>query len=152
MAPEAPRGLTLGLLEAVPAAATALRIVIDDLVELILGGELAPRPAVPGLATRLARRALGPLAGLCAALLAGLRRIGGRWLGAVSRALPDLLFKPLDPRLEAGDPALVARRQLDHELDARLAAGVVDGLRLGALHAPRFDATPRSPGLCQPWP
>lgn len=103
------------------------------------------------------RQLLGLLSRLGAALLPALRRVGGGWLGAVARVLAQLLFEPLDPRLQAGDLALVALterlgslHQLEDRLDGAFPPGVVDGLCLGALHAARFDIGAGTPALCQP--
>ncbi len=79
----APRPNPLGLGELAPTATARDGIVIDDLIELVLRGQLAPRPATAGLAARLALNpiavGLRPLLGLSprlrAPLLAGLRRI-----------------------------------------------------------------------------
>lgn len=78
VAPEAPARNPLIGPELVLAAAAALGIVIDDLIDLILRRELAPRPLVAGLAARLALAAapgqqlLGLRPGLRATLLARL--------------------------------------------------------------------------------
>src|SRR5450756_447804 len=94
---------------------------------------LAARPARSALHQQLLR--LGP--GLGATLLTCLGRIGRRRLGARARIRPRPLLQPSDPILQASDLALIARRQLKQELDARLTTSVVDGLRLSALHTPR---------------
>jgi len=130
--------LALTWLEAPPAARAALGPVLDDLVELRDGHELASRTLVAGLTARLAgARSLG--------LWNAARRLARRRQRGVARVLAQLLLEALDPRLQASDLALMARRQLDQELDASLATGVIDRFRLGALHAPRFDAAPTSP-------
>jgi hypothetical protein len=115
--------------------------VVDDLVELLLGHQLAGLALVARLATLLA----GARGSLGLGALGG--RVGRRWARGVLRALPQLLLEALDPRLQAGDLSLVAGGELDQELDAGLPACVIDSLGLGALHGKRFDVL----GLCPLW-
>src|SRR6266511_5266064 len=91
VATRTPTGCTLLLAELVPAARAALRVVIDDLIDLILGKQLAAGPPMAGLTTRAAtlsirlhqRLRLRPR--LRPALLARLRRILRGRLRAVAR-------------------------------------------------------------------
>ena len=112
VATEAGGEMALLLAKAVPAAPAGVGVVVDDLIDLVLRGERSPRTTVPGLSAGLAPLALavhqllGFLAGLGAALLAGLRRVRGGRLGAVARVLAELLFESLDPCLQASDLAL----------------------------------------------
>ncbi len=102
--------------------------MIDNFIQLRGGHELASRALVTGLSTLLAcaRSALG---------LRSSRRVGRRWTRGVLGVLAQLLLEPFDPRLQTSCLALIARRQLDQELHASLAAGVIDRFGLGALHA-----------------
>ena len=133
--------IVLARIEALPAAEAALRPVVDDLIQLRFGHELASCSLVAGLATLPAGtwRALGrwPLG----------RRVSRGWARGVLGALAQLLLKPLDPRLQPGHLALVAGGQLDQELDAGLAARVVDRLGLGALHGKKV----RRAEVMSPW-
>jgi hypothetical protein len=100
-------GLSLGATETASAARAALGPMVDDLIKLGLGHELASRALVTRLPTLLtrARRPPGPRSLP--------RRIGRRRARGVPRVLAQLLLETLDPRLQAGDLALMARRQLD---------------------------------------
>lgn len=127
-----PSGFSPTVAEVSSATRAALGPVIDDFIELRLGHELAGRSFVTGLGALLA----GTRSTLRLRRLA--RRVGRRRAGGVLGVLAQLLLEALDPRLQAGDLALVAGGQLDQELDARLTTGVIDRLGFGALHAKGF--------------
>jgi len=78
VATEPPARPALPLIEPAPATAARLRVVIDDLIDPILGLEIATRTPVPGLPIRIATLALPPqkLLGLRAGLRAPLRASG----------------------------------------------------------------------------
>ena len=142
MAPRRRRRLTEG--QTLTAVRAALGPVLDHLGHLGVGDELARRALVPRLATRLAarRRALTPWPRPW--------RIG-RWRArGVPGAFPQPLLEPLDPRLKSRDLALLASRQLDEELSARLTASVIDHLGLGTLHTGKVRCKPTSSSLCEP--
>jgi hypothetical protein len=106
--------------------------VIGDFIKLRLRNPACE----PFLCDRAGRPACGhslhaPAERACPA---GRPKAGGRSSGV----LAQLLLEALDPRLQAGDLALIASGQLDQELDARLTTGVIDRLGFGALHAKGF--------------
>src|SRR5438034_9565810 len=145
-APEPPAGLALILAEPTPAAAARIRIVIDDLIDLVFRQQLAARTLVPGLAARLAlTRALGPRLRLRPRLRPALGprfwQVLGRWLRGVARVLARLLLKPTHPLLEPltppGQPLTRPRQPKDH-LNATLPPRLVDRLRLRAVHTPKI--------------
>jgi hypothetical protein len=103
--------------ELVPAAATRLRVVIDDLRDLVLGQKLAPRPLVTGLAARIAPTTLGKQllrlrARLRASLLTRLGRIRRRRLRPGTRTFPCPLLKTRHPLVQYADLALIPDSQL----------------------------------------
>jgi hypothetical protein len=83
VAPRTPRRDALLVCEHIPAATTALGVMIDDLIDLIFRGQAAPRPLVAGLSTRPAALAVGlrPLLRPGPRLRAPLRARLGRILG-----------------------------------------------------------------------
>ncbi len=154
MAPRTPRRHLLRLGELVPAAATGLRVVVDDLRDLIVGQQLAPRPLVTGLAAGLAPATLGQQLlrlrpGLRASLLTRLGRIRRRRLRPGTRTLPRLLLKPRQPLVQKPDLALIPDSQLKQELDARLPPRVIDRLRLCSIHVAKFAPTRSVPSDLQ---
>jgi hypothetical protein len=139
--PAAPRALLLR--EPLTTTTTRLRVVIDDLIDLILRPQLTSRTLMPGLPARLAPLAflasqlLRLLPRFRAALLPGLRRIGGRWPGTCARVLPCLLLQPLQ-----AIPVLPnLSRQTKNELDTRLTPRVINCFRVRTLHACKIRCT-----------
>jgi hypothetical protein len=103
-----------------PSASTArTRIVIDDLINLILGLQIAARTPMPFLPTSLAtlaKQLLRLRARLRPTLRPRLRRIPRRRPGARSRVLAHLLLQTPQPI-----PVLLdLRSELKNELDTRL--------------------------------
>ena len=80
MATEPPARPTLPVIKPASATATRVRVVIDDLIHLVLGFEIATRTPMPGLPTRLASLALTAhqLLGLRTSLRPPLRARPGR--------------------------------------------------------------------------
>ena len=114
--------------------------MIDDLIDLILGLQLAARAAMPGLAARLALAAqqlLGLRPGLRPTLLTRLRRIRRRRLRTRARVPARLLLQPPEPLLEQ----LNRGREIKDELHARLTARVIDRLRLTTIHDCKIRCT-----------
>ena len=146
-ATEPPARPALPITKPTSATATRLRVVIDDLIHLILGLEIATCARMPGLPTRLAALALsahqllGLRARLRPPLRTRLRRIGRRRPRTRTRVLARPLLKTPQPILMLRDPA----RQIENELNTRLTPRVINRLRLGAIHAARFAATSRNP-------
>src|ERR1700733_12906233 len=130
-------------IEPMSASATRLRIVIDDLIDLILGFELATRAGMPLLPTGLATPAfpahqlLGLRPGLRPPLRSRLRRIHRRRPGTRARILPRQLLQPPQPILDLLNP----RGQLANELNTRNTPRVVDRLRLGTIHTCKIRCT-----------
>ena len=98
MTPEPATRLALILAELVAAATAAVRVVLDDLIDLVLRSEPATRAAMPLLSARLAlgallgQQLLGLRARLRTTLLPRFRGIL-RWrLGARPRVLARLLL------------------------------------------------------------
>jgi hypothetical protein len=140
------------LAELTAAATTRVRIVIDDLIDLVLGREPATRAAMPLLPARLA---LGTIPGqqllrlrarLRTPLLTRLRRILRRRLRARARVLTGLRFQPPQPLLKPLHP----RSEIEHELHADLPAGVIDRLSLGTIHSPKIRRPPPRTLLWRP--
>jgi hypothetical protein len=158
MATWTPRGNLLSVAELVPAAVTGIRVVIDELIDLILGQKLATRPLVPKLGARLAlpvalRPRLRLRARFRAPLGTRLRRILRRRLRAVARALPRLLLQAPDPLLQPHPQQrqpLHRRRQLHDHPNAALTPRVIDRLRLSPLHTNKFDAPTEVPSSKRP--
>ena len=96
-----PRGQLLVLAELVPAAAAAVRIVVDELVDLILGRQRTAGALMPGLTPGsapfaiLSQKLLRLRPRLGSPLLTRLRRILRRRLRPSPRTLPRLLLKRL---------------------------------------------------------
>src|ERR1019366_7327315 len=134
-------------------AATSIRVVIDELVDLVLGQKLAARPRVPGLRARLAPPpALRPdfrLRGRPSTPLPPrLPRILRRRLRTVTRTPTRLLLQTPDPLLQPRpqhSQPLNRRRQLQDHLDATLPPRLIDRLRLSPLHTNKFDAPTEDP-------
>src|SRR5688572_25311305 len=112
MATEPATGPALILAELTAAATTRVRVVIDDLIDLVLRSELATRTAMPHLPARLALwRHPWPTtpspsrARLRTPLLTRLRRILRRRLRTRPRVPPRLLLKPPQPILEPLHPS-----------------------------------------------
>ena len=153
VAAEAARGLALLEAEAMAASAAGLWIVVDDLIDLLLGHGFAARAGVAGLSARpplaLAPRPRPRLrARLRAPLRTRLRRILRRRLRAGARTLPRLLLQPAHSLLQplaAPRQLLAAPCQLEDELDTALPPAVVDHLRVAPLHDAHFGGQPGVP-------
>jgi hypothetical protein len=143
VATEPPLRPALPVGKRVSAPATRIRVVIDDLIDLILRLQLATRTAMPRLPTSLApltlppRKLLGLRARLRPPLLTRLRRILRRRLGARARVLPSLLLEPLQSIIVLLNPD----REIQNELHTRLTTRVINRLRLGALHTCKIRCT-----------
>jgi hypothetical protein len=143
VATEPPGRPALPNVKRMPAPAARIRIVIDDLIHLIGGFELATRTAMPGLPTSVAALAvpahqlLRLRARLRSPLSARLRRIHRRRRRTRARVLPCLLLQPPQPILVLHDTA----RQLENELNTRLTPRVIDPLRLSTVHACKIRCT-----------
>ena len=88
-----------------PTALAGIGVVLDDLIDLVFGQQLAPGALVPGLGAGLALALclgplLGPLARSRAALSTRLRRIRRGRSRGVAGVLAQLLFEAADPLLE----------------------------------------------------
>jgi hypothetical protein len=111
VATEPPARPALPIIQPTSASATRIRIVINDLIDLILGLQFATRTRVPGLPTSLATLALPPhqLLGLRTSLRSPLRprlrRIHRRRLGTRPRVLARLFLEPPQPILVLLNPA-----------------------------------------------
>ena len=122
VAAEPPARPALPNIEPAPAAAARLRIVIDDLIDLILRSQLTTRTPMPRLPTSLTPLALPThqLLGLRASLRPPLRprlgRIHRRRLRTRPRILPRLLLQPPQPIPVLLNPT----RELENELNTRL--------------------------------
>src|SRR4051812_28163031 len=126
-----------------PTGTASVRVVIDDLINLILRLQFATRAAMPALPTSLAPLAfpahqfLGHRARLRPPLCPALGRIGRRRTRARARILTRLLLQRLQPI-----PVLLNRAcQLENELHTRLTPRVIDRLRLSTLHACKIRCT-----------
>ena len=143
MATEPPAGMPLLVAELAPASTTRCRVVIDDLIDLILGLELAPStrmPALPARATLLAfttHQFLGLRTRLRTPLRPRLGGIRGRWPRARARVLARLLLQSLQTILVLSKPI----REINDELDTRITPRVINRLRLRALHARNIRCT-----------
>ena len=73
MATEPARRPALLCSESTPAAAARIRVVIDELIDLILGLQLATSAAMPGLSTCLALLTLPRISSLAFALASARR-------------------------------------------------------------------------------
>ena len=141
--PNRPLGLPLLGSELATAPAARIRIVIDDLIDLILGPQLATRTPMPRLPASLALLALPAhqllrlRARLRPPLRPRLRRIRRRRLGTRARVLTRLRLQPLKPLLVLLNP----RGEIENELNTRLPARVIDRLRLGAVHTRKIRCT-----------
>ena len=140
-------GLALVDAELVAAAATGIRVVIDDLIDLIFGLQRPTRAPMPSLTARFALGALPPqqLLRLCARLgpplLTRLGWILRRRFRTRPRVLPHLTLQPSQPLLKPLNPS----GEIEHELHAHIPAGVIDRLGLGTLHGAKIRrAQPRT--------
>ena len=143
-----PRRHLLIFAELVPAPPTALRVMIDELVDVILAlertaGTLVPRLAASATPLGVTRKQLlrsrprlGPT------LLTRLRGILRRRLRPRTRTLPRLLLETPDPLLQPpslpGQP-LHRRGQLENDLNTPLPPRVINSLSLRPLHTNQFD-------------
>jgi hypothetical protein len=122
MATEPPARPALPFTESMPTRGAGVRVVIDDLINLILRPQLAARAPMSGLPTSLtplalaARHLLGLRASLRPPLRPRLRRIPRRRSRTRPRVLPRLVLQPPQPILMLFNPA----RQIENELDTRL--------------------------------
>ena len=143
VATEPPGRPALRVIEPTTAASARIRKVIDDLIHLILGPQLATRTAMPWLATSLAplglpaHQLLGLRTRLRTPLRPRLRRILRRRLRARARILPRLLLEPLQSILVLSDPV----GEIENEPDTSLTPRVIDRLRLRAVHTRKIRCT-----------
>ena len=143
VAAEPPTRPALLLAEPMPAPATRVRVVIDDLIDLILGPQLTTGTPMPRLPTSRSPLTLPPhkllrfRARLSPPLRTRLRRIHQRRLGTRPRVVTRPLLEPLQPILVLRKPA----REINNELDTRLTPRVIDRLRLGAVDACKIRCT-----------
>ena len=158
VAAEPPARRALLLAEPMPASTARVRVVIDDLIDLMLGTQLTTGTPMSELPTGLTTLPLPhQLLRLCARLRTPLRprlrRIHRRRLGTRTRVLTRLLLKPPQPILVLRKPP----REIETELHTRLTPCVKDRLRVGAVHActirctnteslPEAPTTERLPG------
>ena len=126
----------LAAVEVVPAARARMGQVLEALVHPLGRGHLAGPSLVARLSALFSQRLLGHLTGQRAALLAGHRRIGGGRHRAVPRVAAQLSLELLDALAQRVDHPgqLLDLGRGEEGLDDRLAAGVVDRLRLLAPH------------------
>jgi hypothetical protein len=105
-----------------PASTTRIGVVIDDLIDLIVGPQLTTRSLMPGLPTRLAALPLAPreLLGLRARLRPPLRPCLRRILRRRHRARPRVLARLLLESLQAILMLRKPAREIENELDTRL--------------------------------
>ena len=119
------------------AAATRHRPVVDKLVDYRRGQQLTTMTLVTRLPARGTARAV---------LATPTRRCPGPILARrqrrVARIATELALELLDPRLKLRDPTIHRQQHLDN----RLTTGVIDRLRLSALHTQTFD----NAQLCPP--
>ena len=127
--------------------AAPLRIVIDDLVDLILRPQLTTGTLVPRLTASLTLLAL-PAHQLLrlrtrfrTPLRPRLRWIHRRRPRAHARVLTCLLLQSLQPILMLRKPG----REIKDELNTRLTPRVINRLRLRAIHAPKIRCTNKEP-------
>ena len=156
MTPEPATRLALIVGELVTAPPADVRVVLDDLIDLILRSELAARAPMPLLSARLA---LGALPGqqllrlrtrLRTPLLTRLRRVLRRRFRTRSRVPPGLLLEPPDPLLQPRDLRVIRRGQLKQEPNASLPSSVIDRLRFRAIHTPQIRRITRPSSLWRP--
>jgi hypothetical protein len=108
--------------ERVTAPATRVRVVIDDLIDLILRLQFTARTSMPRLPTSLtlaavpAHQLLRFRARLRPPLCPRFRGIHRRRLGTRARILPRLLLKPLQSIIVLLNPG----REIENELNTRL--------------------------------
>src|SRR6202035_1707590 len=136
------------------AASAAVGVVIDELVDLILGrqrtaGALMARLAASTSLLRIPRQQLLRLrTRLRPPLLPRLRGVLRRRLRPGTRALPRLLLKTPDPLLQQPRlrrQPLHRRGQLENDLDATIPPRVVDRLGLCPLHTTQFGKRTKVP-------
>lgn len=159
VAPEPAIRPALVLRELAPRTTARLRVVRNDLIDLILVRKPTARAPMALLPTRLA---LGALLGqqllrlrarLRLSLLPRLRRILRRRRRTRPRVPPRLALQPTDPLLEklTSNPQPLDRlSQLQNERHTTLAPTVVDRLRLGTIHTPEFAARRTESSSCSP--
>jgi len=129
--------------ELASASAARIRIVIDDLIDLILGLELPTRTPMAWLPTSLtllalaAHQLLGLRPRLRPPLRPRLRRIHRRRTRTRARVLTHPLLQPLQPILMLSKPI----REINNELDTRLTPRVVNRLRLDTIHNRKIRCT-----------
>jgi hypothetical protein len=122
MATEPPTRAALLFTEPMPASTARVRVVINDLIDLIVGPQLTTGTPMPGLPTSLAALAvpahqlLRLRARLRTPLRPRLRRIRRRRRRTRARVLASLLLEPLQPILVLRKPA----REIENELNTRL--------------------------------
>ena len=120
VATEPPARPALPIIEPASASATRIRVVIDDLIHLILGLQLATRTPMPGLPTRPApltlpaHQLLRLRTRLRPPLRPRLRRIHRRRPRARARILTRLLLQPPQPILMLLNPAARSRMNSTH--------------------------------------
>ena len=122
VAPEPQAGPALLLAEPMPASTARVRVVIDELIDLILGPQLPTGPPMPGLPTSLtlsafsAHQFLRLRPRLRPPLRPRLRWIHRRRRRTRARVAPYLLLEPLQSILVLLKPP----RKTKNELDTRL--------------------------------
>jgi hypothetical protein len=133
----------LPIIESPSAVAAPLRIVIDDLIDLILGPQLTTGTPVSRLTAGLtllafaAHQLLRLRTRFRTPLRPRLRWIHRRRPGARARVLTY-------PLLQSLQPILVLRktgREIEDELNTRLTPRVINRLRLRAIHARKIRCT-----------
>jgi hypothetical protein len=133
----------LAIIEPASTIAALLRIVIDDLIDLILRAQLTTGTPVPRLTASLALLALATHQLLRlrtrfrTPLRPRLRWIHRRRPGARARVLTCLLLQSLQPILVLLEPA----NQIENELNTSLTPRVINRLRIDAIHTRKIRCT-----------
>ena len=142
VATEPPARPALSIIEPTPASAARIRIVIDDLIHLILGLQLATRTPMPGLPTSLRRSPSRRISSLAFARASARRSPASSadpstaaWSSCANPAAPAP--QPPQPILVPLNPA----REIENELNTRLTPRVINRLRLGTIHACKIRCT-----------
>jgi hypothetical protein len=143
VATEPPRRPALAIIESASAPTALLRVMIDDLIDLILRPQLATGTPMPGLTPRLtllalaAHQLLSLRACLRPPLRPRLRQIHRRRTRTRARVLTHLLLQPLQPVLMLRKPV----REIENEPDTRLTTRVINRTRLGTIHNRKIRCT-----------
>ena len=126
--------------------------MIDDLIDLILGTQLATRTRMPRLPASLtllalpAHQFLGLRSRLRTPLRPRLRRITRRRLGTRTRILTRRSLQTTQPLLQQLHPG----SEINKELDAHLPTSVINRLRLRTFHVRKIrcnkqESLPKAP-------